>query len=314
MNVEPATKKAKANATEQLSFRIDADGGNNFLVLYRLPSQFVGRYGRICKRLLIRKCYEGLYEIVLQEIVSGHINGSAMLFTGVPGIGKSMFMIYFICRLSRDYRMQETSFALEIFRGVYCGFTLVSDGAECVLDCSRMDSLHPLLSETLILSDLMLSEPPGRFGKFLLIFSSPNPLRYKEVMKAPTHFTFCLPTWSEAELLLVDSARHNWYPRFVLAGGVPRLVLWNKLGDDPMITLDRALASYGELVANCFSGLDLVASILRIAITYCILVRVYWKKWQTMAQCCIHGIILHVSTHLHRIMYSKSYRNSTQWI
>ena len=67
-------------------------------------------------------------------------------------------------------------------------------------------------------------EPASR-AKWLLIFSSPNPARYKECMKNAPTFRYTLPTWNEQELTSCDSRVQLWYDNFVHFGGVPRHVL-----------------------------------------------------------------------------------------
>ncbi len=48
-----------------------------------------------------------------------HTRESLMLFTGVPGVGKSLFLVYFICRFLRDNYFSDKLFAFEFHRGEY---------------------------------------------------------------------------------------------------------------------------------------------------------------------------------------------------
>jgi hypothetical protein len=80
---------------------------------------------------------------------------------------------------------------------------------------------------------------------FLII--SPNPLRYKEIMKAPHNYHLTMPVWSEQELLLVDTRIDAWYERFAMLGGISRLVFWDGEGTDPLETLQDVLESHGAI-------------------------------------------------------------------
>jgi len=43
-------------------------------------------------------------------------------------------------------------------------------------------------------------------------------------MKAPIHYKYTLPTWSEDELIQIDKNIDVWYQIFAIFGGVPRLL------------------------------------------------------------------------------------------
>ena len=49
------------------------------------------------------------------------------LFTGVPGIGKSLFLVYFIYRYLHDDRFSDKRFALKFDSGVYEYFKPITD-------------------------------------------------------------------------------------------------------------------------------------------------------------------------------------------
>jgi hypothetical protein len=105
-----------------------------------------------------------------------------------------------------------------------------------------------------VLSDIKeTTEPSGR-AKRLIIFSSPNPARYKETMKNQPTITYIMPTWSEEELICVDKSHGSWYEKFVLFGGVPRLVLSNK-DNDALVKLEVVIKTKGKYIAeNFFKG------------------------------------------------------------
>ncbi len=192
-------------------------------------------------------------------MLSQNTSAPAMLFTGVPGIGKSMFMIYFLCRFQTDIRFTDKRFAFEIGSGIYHYFdkptaSTSPDGKTNLhFVCSRSVGSHVVpLDEILVVADISKPVQPGNRAKWTLIFSSPNPDRYREFMKGTPSYTFRVPTWSEFELRCVNEDIASWYPRFVICGGVPRLVFWNGAGDDPMSAISVALRDKGAAVADYF--------------------------------------------------------------
>ena len=241
------------------------------LILETLPWPFYERFGIVPERLLVRKCYEELYSIVKNRMNEGEALNAPMLFTGVPGIGKSMFMLYFLCKLLEDSDFADKAFAVEFDRGKYHFFSSYDNETSRVSFITNATSEDFLICDVLVLSDICSQNEPLAHAKFNMIFSSPNPARYKEFMKAARNITFCLPTWSEEELLCYQPDVNMWYERFVHVGGVARLVLWDGIGDDPMKMFYSALNNKGARIANYFfqSGfgdIDILKSYLLIHI------------------------------------------------
>ena len=59
-----------------------------------------------------------------------------------------------------------------------------------------------------------------------------------------------MPTWSEQELMHVNDNKDDWYERFVCFGGVPRHVLWDGIGDNPLKILNAAISAKGSAVVG----------------------------------------------------------------
>lgn len=221
------------------------------LVLDKIPVEFNYRYRKIPKSIYVRRCYLELYDLV-SKMMLGDYEQPAFLFTGISGIGKSMFLIYFLCRYSMDDRFVDKRFAFEVRSGVYHYYVPSdSDVGQYICYHNVTTDLCPCL-EILVVADIAAPEPPGNGAKWTLIFSSPNPLRYKEFMKGPNSSTFTLPTWSEEELCLVDRNMESWYDRFVKCGGIPRIVLWGGNFSDPMVNFMQDLECKGAIVAEYF--------------------------------------------------------------
>ena len=185
------------------------------LLVKTLPKVFKQRYGTIPKTIYVRDCYRELYKIATDSMVDASLDYCATLFTGVPGIGKSLFMVYFISRFLVDERFTDKSFALEFTAGMYVYFRRkVNSGAH-----SRTEP------------DIVATVEPVARAKWTYIFSSPDPKRYKQILKNFPNHRYTLPTWSELELMLLSADRpvSEWYNDFVLFGGSATLHFqWQK--------------------------------------------------------------------------------------
>lgn len=194
----------------------DSIHGTQWLVLETISGPVCMRH--FANRILIR--YKELYDIVIQKMLDKENYGSVMLFTGVPGIGKSMFLIYLLYILSKHDSMTDESFALEFKPGKYTFVT--SSPCQDTHDTHDTQDIHkdhyftfsePLSEEyvnedTIVLADIKTSnDEPARFAKFLLIFSVPDEKRYKHKMKAYRSMTYIMPTWCEQELRLLYNDR-----------------------------------------------------------------------------------------------------------
>ena len=222
-----------------------------YLRIKDLPGIFYSRYGKIPENILIRHCYRRLYDIASNHMVNYDGDLPATLFTGVPGIGKSLFLIYFLFRFLHDTRFPDKRFAIEFASAEYFYFEPKSISSDEYY-CSVETQITTPTLQIPIFSDVKsMTEPRGR-GRWLFIFSSPNPLRYKETIKNSPKFCFTLPTWSYEELKFLDSDDTNWIAAFILFGGVPRNVFWDGTETNPAIKLSDTLESKGGIIAENF--------------------------------------------------------------
>jgi len=225
------------------------------LLVKKLPNVFKERYGSIPKRVFVRDCYRALYKIATDCMLDASLDYCVTLFTGVPGIGKSLFMVYFISRFLTDERFTDKRFALEFTRGEYLYFR--PTGEEGEFWCSIHEGTHRLYDKDfLLLCDIDETVGPASRAKWTYIFSSPDPARYKEIIKNSPKRAYILPTWSELELMFVsaDKPIDSWYDAFVLFGGVPRYIFNNT--DTGVLTphslLNNALKVKGGYLAESF--------------------------------------------------------------
>ena len=230
-----------------------------YLIVRDIPDFFVARYGSFPQRIYIRKCYKDLYELAVQSIVGMRNHFGVTVFTGVPGIGKSLFLLYCIFRFRRDARFENKRFAVEFDAGTYYVFEATEDEnvflMEYIADGGRLTS-----RDFLLLCDITLPVEPLARAKATLIFSGPNPQRYRCIAQNDPSFVYTMPTWTRRELKYVNWNVERWHHRFETFGGVPRLIFANKyfgeiLDDEsPYETLDLALENHGRLVAEALLG------------------------------------------------------------
>jgi len=225
------------------------------LLVKKLPTVFRERYGAIPDRVFVRDCYRTLYKIATDSMVDASLDYCVTLFTGVPGIGKSLFMVYFIFRFLADERFTDKCFALEFTRGVYVYFR--PTGKEGKFWCSSQNGTGNSMpsKDFLLLCDITDPVGPVSRAKWTYIFSSPDPARYKEIQKNSPSREYTLPTWSELELMFVsaDKPVGSWYEDFVLFGGVPRYIFNpDKGARAPRNLLNKALEEKGGALATSF--------------------------------------------------------------
>jgi len=64
------------------------------LIVKQLPKCFSERYGFIPDIIFVRECYTRFYNATSDLMANGSRKFGVTLFMGVPGIGKSLFLIY----------------------------------------------------------------------------------------------------------------------------------------------------------------------------------------------------------------------------
>ena len=179
------------------------------------------------------------------------------LFTGVPGIGKSLFLIYFLYRYLHDDRFHDKRFALEFKSGKYSYYEAIDSEEAEEFACFELSRKDMKFHEVLLLCDIAAPEEPSWRAKHTFIFSSPNPLRYKEMTKNKPSYRFTMPTWSKEELEAVYPNTESWSAELETYGGVPRLVF--SYSSDPRGPIDEALQEKGALIAERFFNNSLCA-------------------------------------------------------
>ena len=131
--------------------------------------------------IYVRDSYKSLYEVIKRDILKEDFELAVGLITGVPGIGKSWFLIYFIYRYINDEKFSSQPFAVQLSCNNCIFFTPNSSSGTYMMEVKREEVIA---KKILLLTDLTEDQPSIFKGKWSLIFSSPNPIRYKEALKS----------------------------------------------------------------------------------------------------------------------------------
>jgi hypothetical protein len=231
---------------------VEADGAEFLLIEpSRVPESLHVRFAfDIPERLYIPDCYKDLYREVSNTMATS--KKYMGVFTGVPGIGKSMFLIYFLHEYFRDGRFANKRVAVELAQGVYDYFLLSPNGTQLEYYSFEVanNRQSPIeFKDLLILTDLLEVKIPMMPGRYHFVFSSPNPDRYEEFKKLyKLARTYYLPPWEWEELIRVVNVTGDLIQNYALCGGVPRLVFKN--ADDCAREMKAAIDSKGREIAT----------------------------------------------------------------
>jgi CheY-like chemotaxis protein/signal transduction histidine kinase len=149
-----------SNSHGWFNFSVDAAEGSQWIsdVLAHLPIDFIDRYGpgNIPDKLYVRRSYKELYDEATRLLAQDPQPPSAVqLITGVPGIGKSVCIIYFIYRYLRDSRFANKRLAVEFSRDEYCYFLPSAEGASTDMYKITTKDLLPFRDIVIISHDLL---------------------------------------------------------------------------------------------------------------------------------------------------------------
>ena len=151
---------------------------------------------KIESRIFIRKCYKEMYDLIMKMNKIEDEKITKFLITGTPGIGKSLFTLYFIKRY-----LDENNYSAPF------GFQRKREKADIV---TSKGDLYRGVPEEIYASEKNLPffcdgidkfEPNGPYVPSLMIVtSSPDDARFKEYVKSNFVVTLTMPVWSREEL------------------------------------------------------------------------------------------------------------------
>jgi hypothetical protein len=206
------------------------EGGHAFLPLGPeeagvLPPLAYARFPNLPEKLLIRESYVELYELLTKGLKDAGGRGGGVV-TGVPGIGNSVFGLYFVYRFINDPNFQDKRIAFEYARGAY-QYAIPGTTAgtyECY--SMTMSEFCCVLNSRprIIVSDYGDMQSPANFGDIHFVFSSPNEKRFDDFLDNFGNHIYWMPPWDANELEAVKPNRSDWDEAYRLFGGVPRTV------------------------------------------------------------------------------------------
>jgi hypothetical protein len=180
------------------------------------------------KTLYVRKCYEDVFDLLLERISRGF---KSFAISGTPGIGKSLFFVYILYRLMGDFRAKTLS--LKPNRVVYH----IGSAYECFdLQQQVVTTISKRYAEILVREQDTFYVIDGRTSEPLasscvvLFISSPRSELYKNFVKQKMAKEWFIPVWTLAEL---QTCQRHCYPslptetlqeRHRIYGGVARFV------------------------------------------------------------------------------------------
>jgi hypothetical protein len=198
------------------------------------------------KKLYVRKCYQDVFDLLLEHINRGL---KSFAISGTPGIGKSLFFIYILYRLMADFRTKTLS--LKPNRILYqMGSTYKCfDLQQQIVTRTTQFEAEGLVREkdTFYVIDGKTSEPLAS-SCVVLFISSPRSDWYKTFVKQKMAKEWYFPVWTLDEL---QTCQRHCYPdlpfemlqeRYRICGGVARFVFHNDYSIPVPTIMEIALA------------------------------------------------------------------------
>ena len=170
----------------------------------------------------IRDCYSHYYDLIMSHLNSGRRR--FITVTGSPGIGKSVFYIYFLQRYRSEHGRAT----------VLASFTHQQELMKCTVLNEELDKI-PSIEGAMYLYDGTPRMLPSSSSQQMVCFTSPHREWSRHVVKETAHQKLHMPIWSEWELheaseyLGLNITRDEITRRFEVFGGVPRICLSNDL-------------------------------------------------------------------------------------
>lgn len=202
------------------------------------------------QKLYVRKCYEDVFELLLKNIemeslASRNVSMKSYGISGTSGIGKSLFFVYILYRLLKDF--PEKTLPLRPNRIIYqhgLDFTCFDLQTKLVLGISDWDASHCVEQpDTLYVLDGQAI--PMASSCIALYIASSLPAEYTRFCEKRMAEEWYFPVWTLEEL---QTCRRQCYHAFsiealeknyAIYGGVPRWV-FDKIRRNPT-WMERAL-------------------------------------------------------------------------
>jgi hypothetical protein len=184
-------------------------------------------------RLYIRESYKTIASSIQPGI-------NKAIITGTPGIGKSLFLMYFLWKLVKTGNRVLLIYHPDIIYYDGQGGVFELDAAPSVTNHDFWNADLWCLFDAKGKKQHLGALPYGRCA--FVLSTSPSRELVNDFKKPPVPQEFCMPTWSEAELETIASSFPgviDWQERFRILGGIPRHVL-EVTTDNPTKLLEAA--------------------------------------------------------------------------
>ena len=191
------------------------------------------------KNIYVRESYKTLTTLIADAMIKEGIKG--FVVTGTPGIGKTIYLHYFLWLLLK----RQTNINDQVDRKIYLqrsSRVIHSFQGDRVVAIDSMTAETTVLYDKncILLVDMVEENEPILCSGTTIIFSSPNPKRYKQFVNRHSR-RFILNCWTLEELKAVWLKSYTHIPWkdvkkvFDKVGGVIRYVLeLHKDADDSM--------------------------------------------------------------------------------
>jgi hypothetical protein len=204
------------------------------------------------KKLYVRKCYVDLFDLLLEKITLGK---KSFAISGTPGIGKSLFFVYILHLLMKDYSKKTLS--LKPNRIVYQRNTEITcfDLENSTAVALGLLQARPLVFQKDTLYIIDGPSNPLSSACITLYISSPRSDQYKSFVKQEGATEWYFPVWTIDEL---QTCQCQCYPdlsieilteRFRVYGGVARIVFDQDYSIKFPKTMEHALADVNAVKA-----------------------------------------------------------------
>jgi hypothetical protein len=196
-------------------------------------------------RIMVRESYTKIYELIQNNLKKFKDH----LVTGVPGIGKSNFCLYFLWRYITENPGIPILYESESDHISYFSPSRSYMTNRMACYCMQFPYLVDFAAK---------KEPSPNIGSFTVVFCSPDPSRYKQMMKQIERATrYVMPVWTLEELVQLNQIHEisleEIEQRFDLIGGVPSQIFYGKL-DDVQREIATSLSEKGGEIAEHFFG------------------------------------------------------------
>ena len=194
----------------------------------------------IVKNIYVRESYKTITALMADKMIKEGVR--RFVVTGTPGIGKTVFLHYFLWVLFTRQTSINNNVERKIYLQAEYGRIYSFQGNKTVsIDAGVAEETVLYDSNCILLAYMVIENEPARCSGTTIVFSSPNPKRYKQfVNRMATRFILNCWTLEELKVVWSHSYQHIAWKDvkriYNKMGGVFRYVLQqhNDVADERM--------------------------------------------------------------------------------